>query len=101
MKKKRTEFTVQWKRCIETPMSMSIGTTQPFTRTKKVRVHSWWLRWLLRSTPLKGCIERDRFGDDIVVQYKQRKNTVYLVSIEWVDKLLARKRIDGEEQDGS
>ena len=98
MKKKRTEFTVRWKRCVETPMSMSVETSQPFIHVRKIQAYSWWLRWLLQSVPLQEHIERDRFGDNVVVYFKQRKNTVYFIGVEWVDKLLARKRVDGEAE---
>ena len=91
--KLREQFTICWTRVAKTPMSMSIKIT-PFLHTKKVRGFSWWSRWLLRSIPVQSHTERDPFGDDMVVYFKQRKNTVYLIGVEWVDKPRAIKHMD-------
>ncbi len=91
--KLREQFTICWTRVMQTPMSMSIKIT-PFLYTKKVRGFSWWSRWLLRSIPVQSRTERDPFGDDMVVYFKQRKNTVYLIGVEWVDKPRAIEHMD-------
>ena len=90
----RTRLTVTWTRVVRTPMSMSFEAPKPFRHVKTVRRRSLWLRWLLRSVPIQFRIERDPFGDDVVVYFKQRDNTAYLIGFCWVDKPRAIERID-------
>ena len=56
---------------------MTIIADKPFSKVKNVRFFSYWSRWLLKSTPSQQRVE-----NKVVVYFKQRKDTIYLIAIE-------------------
>ena len=56
---------------------MEIEVDKAFSKVKKIQFFSYLSRWLLRSVPLQQQIE-----NKVVVYFKQRKDTIYLIAIE-------------------
>jgi len=74
-RKERTKFRVFWTMCEEKQRCIEIS--KPFFNTKKIRIFSWWKLWLLRSVPMQQHTE-----DGVVIYFKRRKGTIYLIAIE-------------------